>query len=281
LIKGKKAVMKKPKIAIIYDFDGTLSPSNMQESAFIPSIVKKNNREFWKEVNSYSKKHDADNITSYMKLMIDYSIKNNAPIDRDTFRSYGANIPFYKGVEEWFDLINCYSKQAEIQHFIISSGNKEVIEGTKIAKKFKAVFACEFIYENGKAVWPAAVVNYTTKMQYVFRINKNSYNNYDSKIVNKVIPKEKRDIPFTNMIFIGDGETDIPCMKLIKEEGGFSIGVYPAKDKKRKEVSEDLLKAKRVNYICCANYKAGSPLAKTVKLAIDKIIASEKLLKSL
>jgi hypothetical protein len=209
---------KKPIIALIYDFDGTLSPKNMQDYGFIPATNLKP-KEFWKKNSDIKDKQDASEILCYMKLMIDEAKHNNVKITKKSFKQFGKNIELFNGVKEWFGKINDYgkSKGIDIKHYINSSGLAEIIEGTPIYREFEKIYACSFMYdENGVAVWPAVAVDFTAKTQFLFMINKGIKQIKDNKKVNEYKSDNERPIPFTQMIYFGDGETDIPCMKLIK-----------------------------------------------------------------
>ncbi|KWW24863.1 MAG: haloacid dehalogenase-like hydrolase [Bacteroidales bacterium] len=264
---------KKPIVALIYDFDGTLSPLNMQEYDFLKAIGIKNKAAFWKENNELIKEHEASNILCYMKLMIDKARAAKVSIKREQFVNFGKSIELYKGVEEWFDLINQIGKEegVTIQHFINSSGLKEMIEGTKIGKKFKQIYACSFMYEDGVAVWPAVAVDFTTKTQFLFMINKGISSITENYKVNQYIEESMRPIPFNQMIYFGDGETDIPCMKLIKQQGGNSIAVYKPRDKKKKKGAEKLVHDRRVNFACAADYTKGGEIYTIVESIIKQI----------
>ena len=265
---------KKIQIAICYDFDGTLSPKNMQEYDFMKEI-KMTPKKFWKKVKELAKKHNADETSVYMKLMIDESKKNENSFTEKTFKDYGKAIELFKGVDTWFSRINKYGREQGIvvNHFIISSGLKEMIEGTKIARQFKKIYASSFIYDsNTAAEWPAVVLNFTTKTKYLFEINKGK----NCSNINKYVPDEDREIPFSNMIYIGDGETDVPCMKIVKKEGGHSIAVYKPKSSKKK-IAERLVKEDRVNFISPADYSENSIIERLVKSIINKIISDKNL----
>lgn len=266
---------KKIQIAICYDFDGTLSPKNMQEYGFMETLDIRGPQKFWEEVDNTAKKQNADNISVYMKLMISKSKENEIQYDKETLKNYGKSIELFKGVETWFDRINEYGKKQGVlvKHFIISSGLKEMIEGTKIAKEFEKVFASSFMYDpHGIPEWPAVVLNFTTKTRYLFEINKGK----NCSNINKYIPDEDREIPFSNMIYIGDGETDIPCMKIVKKEGGHSIAVYKPKSSKKLKIAEQLVKDKRVNFMASADYSEDSQIERIVKAIIDKVVADTK-----
>ena len=234
---------QKPTVALIYDFDGTLSPGNMQEFGFIQAI-KKNPGQFWSENKKLTDEQDADQILTYMYLMLQKAQSKNVSLKRESFKEFGKNIELFNGVIEWFSLINKYGKEKElkIEHYINSSGLIEMIEGTPIAKEFKKIYACSYLYDvDGKAYWPAVAVNYTTKTQFLFKINKGIESISDNKQINEYIEDNKRKIPFKRMIYFGDGETDIPCMKLVKQKGGHSIAVYKPRDSKKKDIAENSL----------------------------------------
>lgn len=267
------------KIAIAYDFDGTLAPGNMQEHDFLPSLEIKP-AEFWKEANKRAKENDMDEILAYMQLMLDKSKSKDMPIRKTDFNNYGKDIKLFEGVESYFDRINTYakSKNITIEHYIVSSGLREFVSGSKIAKYFKNIFASGFKYDaSGVAEWPALAINYTNKTQYLFRINKGINNSYDNTEINKFMPDSERPIPFSRMIYIGDGETDVPAMKMIKYQGGYAIAVYNPKvrakksKKSPKQICKDLVNQNRADFIAAANYSKDSELDKTIKLIIDKI----------
>ena len=219
---------KKPTIALIYDFDGTLSPGNMQEFGFIQAIGK-TPQEFWEASNEIPEGQEVSSILSYMKLMIEEAKRNNISLTRDSFVSFGKHIKLFEGVRQWFSLVNEYGRRhgVIIEHYINSSGQTELIEGTPIAKEFKKIFACSFWYdESGKAVWPAVAVDYTGKTQFLFKISKGILDISDTKQVNESQSDDSKPVPFSHMIYFGDGETDVPCMKIVKMFGGNSIAVY-------------------------------------------------------
>jgi phosphoserine phosphatase len=214
-------------IAIAYDFDGTLAPGNMQEHSFLPDIGR-TPEQFWAETKELARSNDMDEILAYMWLMLKHAKNVNLSIRRDSFVKHGKTIKFFPGVEDWFQRINNHAKKhgARIDHYIISSGLRELVEGTTIRKHFKNVFASGFMYDADQiATWPALAVNYTNKTQHLFRINKGINNSYDNTNINKFMPLALRPIPFDNIIYIGDGETDIPAMKMVKYQGGHSIAV--------------------------------------------------------
>ncbi len=272
--------MPRTTIALIYDFDGTLAPGNMQEHSFLPDInISK--EDFWAKVDKITEQQKLDNILVYMDLMIKESHDQGKSISRQNLKDYGKNIQLYKGVAEWFDLINVYAKRCNVnlEHYIISAGNKEILEGLPITKYFKQIYGCKFIFdERDIATGCGLAVNYTTKTQFLFRINKRVLNEHDVDI-NKYTPKQHRPVPFRNMIFIGDGETDIPSFRLVKEYGGHSIAVYepqklPTKDNLTSQQKAEALKTDgRVNFIAETDYTEHSNLHKQVTAIINKITA--------
>ena len=272
---------KKPIVALIYDFDGTLSPGNMQEFGFIQAIGKKP-QEFWQESDDIASGQDASNILSYMKLMFEEAKKAGIKLRRKDFKRFGASVELFEGVKEWFQLINDYgkSKGVKIEHYINSSGLAEMIEGTAIAHEFKRIFACSFIYnQEGEAEWPGVAVDYTAKTQFLFKINKGILSIRDNKKVNESQAEDIKRIPFPHMIYFGDGETDVPCMKIVKMFGGNSIGVYNPEIKKKVNVAKKLLRQQRVNFITPAVYTEDSRTYQIVCAIIDKIKAEFELAK--
>ena len=260
-----------PVIAICYDFDKTLSPDDMQAQGFIQAVGYDNQELFWRESNARAGKNDMDTNLSYMYQMID-TAEGAMVFSKKTMREYGAKVQLFPGVETWFDRIRNYGKERGVivEHYVISSGLKEMIEGTSVAEKFEKIYASSFLYnEKGVAIWPAQVVNYTNKTQFIFRINKGILNNCDDNILNGYTPKEKRVVDYKNMIYIGDGFSDIPCMKTMQDKGGFSIGVYCGDY----NTAKILLKNKRCHKIALADYREGSVLDLLVK---DRIKLCEK-----
>lgn len=266
---------KRPIVALIYDFDGTLSPGNMQEFGFIQAIGK-DKAEFWAKNKKLSEENDANGILTYMYLMIQAAKNNGISLRRESFKRFGENVELFDGVKEWFALVNDYGRSIglDIRHYINSSGLKEMIEGTSIAKEFENIYACSFLYDvDGIAYWPAVAIDYTAKTQFLFKINKGIKEVSDNKKINQYIPEKERPIPFERMIYFGDGDTDIPCMKMIKEHGGHSIAVYANGNSGKKATALQLVKDNRVNFVCPADYRAGKEINMVVKRILDKIKA--------
>ncbi len=267
---------QEPKITatLIYDFDGTLAPGNMQEYDFIPAVGQ-SNREFWNDANSLAEEQDADMTLTYMAKMLEAARSRKLSLRREAFQESGRNIRLFPGVKEWFGRINAYAaaRGVRVLHYINSSGLKEMIEGTPIASEFRKIFACSFLYDvDGIAYWPGVAVNYTNKTQFIFKINKGVESVSDCKLVNQYIEERERPVPFSRMIYVGDGTTDIPCMRLVKNFGGHSIAVYnPASAKVGRKDLASLIRDNRVNHVCAADYTEGSEIDRLVKLIIDKI----------
>lgn len=263
---------KQPIIAICYDFDKTLSPKDMQEYGIIPSL-KVRPEKFWKQSNELAKTNKMDKTLAYMHTIIDRANGKGVTFKNSDFTKHGESVKLFNGVETWFERINQYALDNGIlvEHYIISAGIKEVIQGTSIANYFKEIFASSFHYDiYGKPIWPCQVVNYTQKTQYLFRISKNKTDLSDEYSVNENIMDIKRRIPFKNMIYIGDSDTDIPAMKVLKNQGGVSIGVYDPEKFNIDKVSS-LLMDKRIDFFAPANYEENSILEKYIKKIIDKI----------
>ena len=263
-------------MAIAYDFDGTLASGNIQENSFLPAIGMRK-ADFWKQNKARAAKHEADEILSYMTFMLEQASAKDVPVRRGDFARHGKTVPLFQGAADWFDRVNARAKErhVKLQHFIISSGIKEMIEATKIGKKFVKVFASSFAYDaNGAAKWPALAINYTTKTQYLFRINKGSLSVHEPGLINDFVPHEDRPMPFTNIVFIGDGETDIPCMRLVRDQGGHSIAVYQPGSSKKKALAEKLITDKRADFIAPADYSEGRRLDEIISAIIDKIAAN-------
>lgn len=262
----------------MYDFDKTLSTKDMQEYGFIPSLGA-TPEEFWKESDELARREEMDPVLAYLRLMLKKASEKGVSVTRDNFVSLGRGIEYFPGVEDWFDRIDKYGKEngVQIEHYVISSGLREIIDGSSIRRHFKKVYACEFLYdENGVAVWPKTAVNYTNKTQFVFRINKGVLDVYEDKKLNGFTPQEERRVPFRNMIYIGDGLTDVPCMKLVKLNKGQSIAVFR---KRKKETAAKLMSEERVDFITEANYCEGGELDGIVKSIIKKMAVVEGLVR--
>jgi len=266
--------------AIAYDFDGTLIPGNMQDYAFFPSLdLETPQKDFWPRVKAIAKKYDMDEILAYMHLMLKEAAYRDISLRRQQFAECGRAISFFPGVEKWFGRINAYalSRNIALKHYIISSGLREMIAGTAIFKHFAYVYASGYMYnQDDVAIWPALAVNYTNKTQYIFRINKGIENSWDNHAVNRFIDEADRPVPKSNIIYLGDGETDIPAMKMVDYLGGHSVTVYNEEDYKAKIASEHLVKQGRAQYSASADYSNNSSLDSLMKNLINKIAAAKE-----
>ena len=276
---GIMTTRRKPIVALIYDFDGTLSPGNMQEFGFIQAIGQ-TPAEFWSKSDGIAKGQDASNILAYMKLMFDEARKIGIKLTREDFHRYGADIKLFEGVGDWFRAVNEYGRRhgVIIEHYINSSGLKEIIEGSPIAREFKHIFAGSFIYdEAGEAVWPGIAVDYTAKTQFLFKIQKGIFSSRDAKKVNESMADENKRIPFPHMIYFGDGETDVPSMKIVNMFGGNAIAVFDPEIPHKRGVARKLLRQGRVNFMTPAVYTRDSRTFRVVCAIIDKIKADNEL----
>lgn len=268
--------MKKIKVAFLYDFDKTLCDRDMQEYSFIPNLGM-TPQEFWGQTGVIAEECGMERILSYMYLMVKLSREKNIPITKEYLNKCGEGIKLYKGVDTWFDRINKIGEELgiEIEHYVLSSGTTEIIEGSDISKKFKKIYGCCFHYdENGVADFPLNVVNYTTKTQYIYRISKGIFDITDDVNLNSKMPQEKRHIQEGNMIYFGDGLTDVPCMKLVKQQGGKAIGIYqPGKLGK----ASDLLLDGRCDFLTKSDYSDGSEIEQIVRTVLERISLENKL----
>ncbi len=272
----RKVKEDKPVVAICYDFDKTLSPDDMQAQGYIQSLgfdVK----EFWDRADALAQQNDMDSNLAYMYLMVLES-EGRLVLNKESLAEYGSRVKLFNGVEEWFERIREYGKEhgVIVEHYIISSGLKEMIEGTKMAKEgaFTKIYASSFYFnERGAAKWAAQAINYTNKTQFLFRISKGVLDINDPG-VNEYFSPDKYRVPFRNIVYIGDSATDIPCMKLVNSNGGYSIGVYNPESKDKSKVKQ-MINENRIKLFAPADYTDGSELDHIVKTIIDKTVSNE------
>ena len=267
---------QRPIVAFLYDFDKTLCTTDMQNYAFIPSLGMTPG-EFWAVANGFGRENRIDGILAYMYTMITESDKRGIPLTRESLVEKGQSIVLFPGVREWFGRINAFGEEqgVQVEHYIISSGLREIIEGSTISGEFKEIYASEFYYdETGRPVWPKLAVNFTAKTQFVYRINKGVLDVSDDKTLNDSMPDDSKRVPFTNMIYMGDGLSDVPCMKMMRAYGGQAIAVY--QESNRLGV-EDLMAKGRVDFIFPADYSEGTALDLTVKDIIRKMAIVDRL----
>jgi len=268
---------KQNKIAIIYDFDGTLSPQPMQEYTVFPKIGI-NSTNFWDEVKRKSKSTSSEEMLVYMHLLMKKAEKKEIDLGPNELKKLAKQIKYFPGVKEWFRRINSYveddnQSKIKIKHYLISAGLKEILEGIPIKKYFSKIYASEYQYNHhGEAIFPKLLITDTTKTQFLFRINKGKEN--ISENINEHMPENERPIPFSNIIYIGDGLTDVPCMTVTKHNGGNTIAVYKKGSHKGIKVCRKLLEADRVHFIAQADYSKGRDLEKKVKLLLRSIISN-------
>ncbi len=263
--------MNNPTLAVIYDFDGTLAPGSMQNHRFIPETGMATDK-FWELVEGMALEHQMDPTLSYMFVMTETARKAGIPVRREDLMSKADELVYFPGVEDWFERTNNHGRRmgVDIEHYVISSGNSEIIEGTSIAHHFKKIYASKFLYDDaGNAIWPALAINFTTKTQYLFRINKNAHDVNDRKVINDYRPRAERAVPFEQMIYIGDGETDVPCFRVVKDMGGLSIAVY---DEGCKANADVYLEQGRVNCTAEADYRENKRLDRLVR-AYTELVA--------
>ena len=272
---GQKFIQN--KIAIVYDFDGTLSPQPMQEYTVLPELgIPATN--FWKDVAEEAKQSESEAMLSYMRLLIERAEEKKIHLSKEKFAELASGIQYFPGVETWFGRINQFIEaerdtKITVEHYIISAGMKEILEGVSIKKHFTNIFASEYYFDHHDvAVFPKQLITDTTKTQFLFRINKGKQMLGES--INQHTPEHERPIPFPNMIYIGDGLTDVPSMTVTKQGGGHSLAVYKPKSSNGRNVCKSLMKAGRVDFIAPADYSAGSVLEKRIKLLLKSVIAN-------
>ena len=270
--------MKQNTIALVYDFDGTLTPKTMQEYTIIPRL-KLDSENFWNEILQEARVTDGEVMMIYMRQLINHAKSMNINITKEEFTLMADKIKYFSGVKDWFKNINNYivtnHKDIKISHYVISAGHHEILEATSIRNELTNVFGSQYYFDKkGNATFPKIVVTDTTKTQFLFRINKGKEKFSES--INSHMPEDNRPIPFENMIYIGDGLTDVPSMALIKKQNGHAVSVYPRNSSKQKKVSKELLSARRVDFIAEANYKKDSVLFRRMCLLIDMISARIK-----
>jgi len=268
---------RKPIVGILYDFDSTLATSDMQNFGFIPALGMTPS-EFWGKTTEFSNVTGVERTLSYLYMMTKMTKEKGIKMTKEWLNSMGENIEFFPGVLDWFQRINKIGEDngIKVEHYLISSGNKEIVEGCKIAKEFRVLYACEFLFDpvTKEPIWPKLAINFTQKTQYFFRISKGVYDSNDDVGVNSKTPEHR--IPYSNIVYIGDGMTDIPAMIIAKNNGGKSIAVYP---KGQEEKIETLYHDGRVNYACPADYREGKELEKVIKLIIQGVAINETLSK--
>jgi hypothetical protein len=263
-------------IALVYDFDGTLSPQPMQEYTVLPKIGVEPAR-FWELVNREARETESDPMLVYMRHIIEALERERVDVKREDFAAMASAIEYFPGVTSWFTRMNAYVRKrsrarVKLQHYLISAGQKEILDGVSIRKHFKRIYASEYHFNHhGVATFPKLLVTDTVKTQFLFRINKGLEAITES--INEHMPEAQRPIPFSNMIYVGDGMTDVPSMALTKKSGGHTVAVYDAKSERQRAICVKLLEAGRADFIARADYRRSSKLTRRVELLLDAIIA--------
>ena len=268
------------RTALVYDFDGTLISGSIQEHSLIPTYLGLDTQKFWDEVKARSRADDADEILIYMELLLEKAKALGRPFTRSVLTAHGAQAALFAGVLEWFKRISAHARERNLilEHYVISSGNEEMIRGCAIASEFMNIFASRYRYEGENAVWPAVAINYTTKTQYLFRINKGIDNSWDNERVNRWQPMAERAVPFSRMIYLGDGDTDIPSMKMVRHQGGHSVAVFDPQKWSQPRMQKrvySLIAEDRANFVVPADYTNGSQLDITIKGILGRIARDE------
>ncbi len=272
----KSRIFNRNTIAMIYDFDGTLSPQPMQEYTVLPKIGIQP-KVFWKDVNQVARETLSEPMLVYMRLLIEKAEEKKIHIGKSDFADMAKEIKYFPGVESWFGRINNFVNSGakikiNVEHYIISSGMKEILNGISIKNNFKQIYASEYYFNHhGMATFPKLLITGTSKTQFIFRINKGKQRISES--INEYMPKEKRPIPFPNIIYIGDGTTDVPSMTVTKFNGGHTFAVYQKRSSKGAKVCRELLNEGRVHFIAPADYSKDSLLEKRVRLILKTVIA--------
>jgi len=263
-------------IAIVYDFDGTLTPQPMQEYTILPKLGI-SSKSFWGDVKTEVGKTHGDEMLTYMRLLIERLDDKREHLSKDDLRRLAKNIKYFPGVQGWFNRVSKYvdrhsNGQVKIRNYVISAGQKEILEGTSIRKFFHRIFASEYFFDHhGVAKFPNILINDTGKTQYIFRINKGR--EQPGETINEYTPEIERPIPFQNIIYLGDGMTDVPCMTVTKKNGGHAIAVHKPHHPRSLGTCRTLLKAGRVDFFAPADYRIGSTLERRFMLILDMIIA--------
>jgi len=263
-------------IALVYDFDGTLSPQPMQEYTVLPKLGVEP-AAFWAIVNREAAESESDPMLVYMRHIIEALERARVDVKRSDFAAMARSIAYFPGVETWFGRMNAYVRrksggQVRIHHYLISAGQKEILDGASIRRHFRRIYASEYHFNHhGVATFPKRLVTDTLKTQFLFRINKGRESVTES--INEHMPESARPIPFQNLIYVGDGMTDVPSMALTKKSGGHTVAVYDPRGRRGRATCRKLLEAGRADFIAPADYRAGSKLSRRVELLLDAIIA--------
>jgi phosphoserine phosphatase len=262
------------RIAVIFDFDDTLGPDST--SGYLKQAGVDDIASFWGEVGEMMKQ-DWDPVPAYLHHMIQASKQGvSSPLTQDALRKWGKELPFFDGVQGLFDHIRSVVREANprvsLEFYLISSGIGDVLRHTEIAHEFHDIWASEFHYdEQGIAVAPKRVVSFTDKTRYIFQIQKGIIGEASKGKpfdVNKKLNAQQIRVPMNQMIFVGDGYTDIPCFSMVKKEGGVSIAVYDKNHVEKWGNAYQFVADGRVSNLLSANYQEGSDLVNFLSMAV-------------
>lgn len=273
---SKRDTYHRSTLAIVYDFDGTLTPQPMQEYTVLPQLGI-SGEAFWAEVNAEVKRTGGDSILTYMRLLVEKIEANKAHLSREALRDLAAGIEYYPGVESWFERVDAYVEAksggtVQTRHYIISAGLSEILEGISIKRHFTRIYASQYYFDHHEAArFPTVVINDTAKTQYLFRINKGRESSLET--INEYMPEGERPIPFQHMLYVGDGMTDVPCMTVVKNYGGFAVAVHKPRSEAAVKVCRELVDANRIDFYAPADYGAGRKLERRIHKILDLIIA--------
>ncbi|MCB1746794.1 MAG: haloacid dehalogenase-like hydrolase [Gammaproteobacteria bacterium] len=273
---ARKTGYHRATLAIVYDFDGTLTPQPMQEYTVLPQLGI-SGEAFWAEVNAEVARTGGDAILTYMRLLVEQIEANKAHLSREDLRRLAAGIEYYPGVESWFERVNAYVDEhsggtVQTRHYIVSAGLSEILEGISIKDHFSRIYASQYYFDHHEAArFPTVVINDTAKTQYLFRINKGREQQLET--INEYMPEGERPIPFQHMLYVGDGLTDVPCMTVVKNYGGFAVAVHKPRSEDSIAVCQRLVAANRIDFYAPADYRAGKQLERRIHKILDLILA--------
>lgn len=267
-------------IAIVYDFDRTLTTRPMREFISWPELSDNEKHRMWDDDRASHVREDEDRELFWMRKVTQYANLQPSRLTRRFLRKQGGNVTFFPGVEGFLAKIGSYVQETSsnsmiCRQYIISSSIKEVIEGTRIASSFKYIFASMFHYEGEKPTFPQILVNDAVKTQCLYRINKGR--EHWAEDVNEYMPVKERPVPFSNMIYVGDGLTDIPALAVVRRNGGFGVGVYSNTNKNNLAVLRELIDGERIDFAAEADYSDESVLSAGLRTIIRIIIAKARL----
>ena len=273
-------------IAIVYDYDRTLSPRPMQEDVIFERIGVEASK-FWSMADELKGNKSYEDELAWIRLLLDNpSFRCLSNLDLE---GMGRNLKFYPGVPEMFAELEVglhsdkYLRHGvALEHYIVTSGLKSVLAGSILSQNVQAIFGCELDEdEEGRVYWPKRIISHTAKTQYLFRITKGLEYVDLSHDVNDHMPEPERRIPFSNMLYIGDGPTDVPCFAVISSRGGKSLAVYDPSSKVSFATCMSLREAQRVDEIAEADYRQNTHLRRLMEHYViqmaDRIVLQQEM----